>query len=235
MNKNIIPAICAVAGVALGFTGGFIFAKNKYKKAYEKKVEEEMTKFYSKNTKAPEGHETTKEEAEEIAKDFPKELWTEAFKKDQESRKKAREIVRQEQYDWEEGFEDDPAENEHPRDNDVNYSDLTQAFEEDLKLYSEHSGLSMSELRNNDVNIIDAEDYYERDNGQEINEIQWSPDYNELRDIDGNVLAPEITLGRDYQDILQYSESMPASDIFLHDERLDKYYLLSLESPRHIK
>lgn len=235
MKKYIVPAVCAAVGVALGFTGGFIFAKNKYKKAYEDKVEEEMLRILKENDKTPEAHETTKEEAEEIAKDFPKELWTEAFKKDQEKRKVAREIVRQEGYDWEEGFEDDPAESEHPRDDGPVYTKRIEEFEEDLKLYSEHSGLSQSELRQGGVNIIDAEDYYDRDNGEEINEIQWSPDYNELRNVDGEVLVPEITLGKDYADILQYAESMPASDIFIHDERLDRYYLLSLESPRHIK
>lgn len=233
MNKYIVPAICAVAGVGIGFAGGFIFAKNKYKKKYEKEAEEAMLKFFRKN-KVPEGTKPTKEEAEEIAKDFPKELWTEQFKKDQEKRKEAANIIRERKYDDPDIY--DPADYEHPEEDEARYSRCKEDFNEKLDLYSEYSGISKSELLQGGVGIIDAEDFYESDHDPDaLEELQWCPDYNELRDINGDILAPEITLGPDFADILQYAENMPASDVWLHDERLDTYYKLSLESPRHIK
>ena len=238
MNRNVIPSICAVVGLGIGFGAGFIFAKKKYQKFYEDKVEAEILAYLKKNEKksdkSDDEHKPTKEEAEEIAKDFPKELWTDSFKKSQEDRKKARELIRQERYEAEDDI--DPAEMEHPEDDKADYSAQKEAFNERLNDYSEFAGVSKSELMQNSVNIIDAEDYYSAEHAENaLEELQWSPDYEELRDVDGNILAPEITLGPDYADILKYAESMPASDVFLQDDRLGTYYILTLDSPRRIK
>lgn len=238
----VIPAVCAAVGIGIGFAGGFIFAKNKYKKKYEQEAETQMFEFL-KNNKVPDGEKVTPEKAEEIGKDFPKELWTEQFKKDQEKRKEAREIVREEKYYIDDDGNEvskkeiyDPAEYEHPEEDEERYNRCKEEFNDKLDLYSEFSGISRSELLQGTVNIIDAEDYYESEHdSDDLEEFQWNADTNELRDVDGNVVAPEITFGPEYADILQYCESMPASTIYLHDERLDAYYTVCLENPMDIK
>lgn len=241
MNKVIIPSICAVAGLGLGFAAGFIFAKKKYQKFYEDKVENDILEYIKKNEKKPEegtveGHKTTPEEKAEIAKEFPKQQWTDSFKKSQEERKKSRELIRQYEYDSDDVIEvEDAKEMRYKEVNKADYNKLKESFNEELDLYSEFSGVSKSELLQNTVEIIDDTEYYSEDHPEALEELQWSPDYNELRDVDGNVLAPEITLGPEYTDILRKAEETPDSEIYLQDDRLGKYYVLSIESPRHIK
>lgn len=238
MSKTnvMVPVICAVAGAAAGFVGGFIFAKAKYKKVYEEKADEEIAKFMKGQMMNVEGKKPTPDEAKEIAKDFPAEAWSKAFEEQQKEKKELKNIMRDNGYIPDEKEQIDPAEKEHPEEDETSrYAKQKEEFEEQLNLYSEYSGISKSELLADGVQIIEEEDFFNEKNEDDYEQYQWSPDYSELRNIDGEVMVPEILLGPEYNDILQAVENSPVNPIFVHDERLEHYFSIELESPRHIK
>ena len=236
MNKTnvAIPAICAVAGVAVGFIGGFFFAKAKYKKLYEEKADNEIVKYMKEHE--VEGTKPTPDEAKEIAKNFPTETWSKAFEEQQAEKKEYKNILRDEDYISEDKEPIDPAEKEHPtEDENTLYATQKEAFEEQLNLFSEYSGISKSELLSGGVQIIDADEFFADKDEIDYEQYQWSPDYSELRNIDGEIMVPEILLGPEYSEILQKVEESPIEATYIHDERLDHYFSVELESPRHIK
>lgn len=236
-NDILIPAGCAAVGIAVGFIGGFIFAKGKYKKLYEKKYDDEIYKLKKEEAMKEsdiEGTKPTEEEAKEIAKDFPSDLWTEAFKKEQEKRKEYKNLVRKEGYAPDD--KDEKKEIFNVKEfNKKNYEENKSKFEEELELRAEYSGISIDELRDASVRIIDEEDYYENTHDSEPIEVEWSPRDSALRDIEGNILEPEITFGEDWDQILRRIEDRPGEDTWVYDERLDLYYCCCLEDPRNLK
>lgn len=236
--KRFIPAGCAAAGLVAGFLGGYFFAKHKYKKAYEEKVDAELYEMKKREAALKaEGEKPTEKEAAEIAKDFPKEAWTESFKKSQEKRKEYKNLIRNEDY-----LPDDDG--EIPEKEDIfdnesfekkNYEEQKNKFEEDLRLRSEYSGISENDLRNLEVIIISEEDYYESTHDSEPIEMEWDPTSSILRDVDGNILEPEITFGEDWDTILRRIEDTPDRDTWVYDERLELYYCVCLTNARSIK
>ena len=231
-----VPVICAVAGATIGFVGGFIFAKARYKKIYENKADEEISKFMKGQMMDVEGKKPTSEEAKEIAKDFPAEAWSKAFEEQQKEKKDLKNIMRDNGYIPEDKEKVDPAEKEHPEeDNSSKYAEQKAKFEEELNLFSEYSGISKSQLLTEGVQIIDADEFFNEKNEDDYDQYQWSPDYGELRNIDGELMIPEILLGPEFSDILQTVEQSPVEATYIHDERLDHYFSVELESPRHIK
>ena len=239
-TKNVvIPAVCAVAGVAAGFVGGFFFAKAKYKKVYEEKYEKDIYQLKKKEAKATaseEPHDTTEDEAKKIAEGFPSELWTEQFKKDQEKRKEYKNLVRKEQYILDD--DDNDVDKSEVFDNDKfekkNYSRCKQEFEDKLDTFSEYSGISKAALMQGSVRIISDDDYYASTHDAEPTELQWDSVSCVLNDIDGNILEPEITFGEDWNDILRRIESRGGEDTWVYDERLEEYYCVSLKNARDI-
>ena len=239
MKKAIIPAGCAVAGIITGFVGGYFFARSKYKKQIAK-CDEELYAIKKKEAamrEEVEGTKPTEEEAKKIAENFPQELWTESFKKNQEKRKDYKNLVRQEGY-----LPDDDG--EIPEKKDVfdnesferkNYKEAKSKFEEDLKLHSEYSGISEDELRHCEVSIISEEEYYEETHDTEPIEMEWDPTCSVLRDVEGNILEPEISLGDDWDMILRRVEDTPDRDTWVYDERLELYYCICLQTPRNLK
>lgn len=235
-NDIAIPAVCAVAGAAIGFIGGFIFAKAKYKKLYEDKYDKEVFELKKKNMKSEiEGEKVDDEKAKEIAKDFPSELWTEQFKKDNEKRKEYKNIVRKEQY-----FEDDNGEvdksevfDEKKFDKENKTKQETE-LEEDIQRYSEYAGISVEELKKGSVRIISDDEYYETEHKDDPVELQWSTMGGILRNEDGEILEPSITFGEDWDEIVRRIETRE-EETFVYDERLDRYYMVSIENPRNVK
>ena len=230
-----IPALCAVAGIAVGFAAGYLFSK----KRYEKKFDEELYAIKKEAAmKAEElGKKPTEEEAKEIAKDFPTELWTETFKKQNEKRKEYKNLIRNEEYmpdddgetpDKSEVFDNESFEKK-------NYEEAKSKFDDDIRTRSEYSGISEEELRNCEVVIISEEDYYESTHDTEPIEMEWDPSCSILRDIEGNILEPEITLGDDWDMILRRIEETPDRDTWVYDERLELYYCVCVANPRNLK
>lgn len=239
MKSNVlVPAGCAVAGIAIGFLGGFIFAKSKYKKMYEKQYDDAMYEIKKKeasmNSTEVEGKKPTEEEAKEIAKDFPSDLWSKAFEEKQEKRKDYKNLVRKEGY-----FPDEEDRKDEKFDNEAfekkNYAECKSKFEEDLKLHSEYTGISEDELREGEVRIISEDEYYEETHDSEPVELEWDPDASVLRDIEGNILEPEITFGEDWDEILRNIEDNAGHDTWVYDERLELFYCVCVLNPRLIK
>ena len=241
-TKNVIvPVICAVAGTAIGFAGGFIFAKAKYKKHYQDELDK-ATYEISKKEAAMEakdvvGTKPTEEEAKEIAKDFPTELWTEQFKKQQHKRKDYKNLVRKEGY-----FPDEDGNEVTKKDafdekkfDEKNYDECKQKFEEDLKSHAEYSGISEAVLMEGVVRIIPEDEYYEETHDSEPIELEWDMSCSILRDIEGNILEPEITFGEDWDEILRRIEERPDGDTWVYDERLDLYYCACVSNARNVK
>ena len=211
MNNNvIIPAICAVAGVTVGFVGGFIFAKAKDKKLYEDKYEKDIFEMKKKEAKAAidDGHTPSEEEAKNIAKDFPTELWTESFKKDQQKRKDYKNLVRKEQYILDD--DDNEVDKSEVFDNDKFESDnlarCKEEFEDRVRLYSEYSGISVEALLEGEVRIISEDEYYETTHESEATELQWDKKAKILRNADGDICEPEVTFGDDWVKIIELIE-----------------------------
>lgn len=235
MNKCLIPAVCAVAGVAAGFVGGFIFAKAKYKKLYEEKYEKEKFESKKKEAKAAidDGHMTSEEEAEKIAKGFPTELWTESFKKEHEKKKEYKNILRTEEYNDE--IVDDSEVFDNAKFEAKNYSRCKEEFDDKLKTFSEYSGISEEALMQGSVRIISDDEYYETTHECEPTELQWDPMSSILRSIDGDILEPEITFGKDWEEIIERIEAREENETWVYDERLEEYYCVSLDNPRNVK
>ena len=84
------------------------------------------------------------------------------------------------------------------------------------------------------VRIISDDEYYESTHDAEPTEVQWDPTSGVLRDVDGNILEPEITFGGDWDEILRRVESRGNEDTWVYDERLEEYYCVSLLNPRDI-
>lgn len=232
MNKSniLIPAGCAVAGVVIGFVGGFIFAKRKYKKLYEEKYDKDIYDF-KKGLSNIEGTPVDEKKAEEIVKDSPEsaELWTESFKKQQEKMKAYKNIVREAEYDIpEDAFDNEKFEKE-------NYERCKQYFEDQLNSYSEYSGISKDALLDCSVRVMSEEEYYEETHNSEPLELQWDPHGTILRDEDGEILEPEITFGNEWKEVLEYAEKRPDQITYVYDERIDNYYSLEIENPRSVK
>ena len=237
-NDITVPAICAVAGIAVGFIGGFIFAKAKYKKIYEEKYDKEVFEMKKKNMKSEivEGEKVNPEKAKEIAKDFPSELWTEQFKKDNEKRKEYKNILRTEEYyEDEKGNEVDKAEVFDDKKFDKkNKTKREQEFEEDIQRHSEYAGISVEELKKGSVRVISDDEYYALERDDEPVELQWSTMGSVLRDEEGEILEPSITFGEDWDEIIRRVEARE-EETFVYDERLNRYYMVSLETPRSVK
>lgn len=233
-SKNIlIPALCAVAGVTVGFVGGFIFAKAKYKKAYEKKYEDDIYALKKKDVKdqiKDDGHKTTEEEAKKIAESFPSELWTEQFKKSQEKKKEYKNICRENGYIYDtDGNKIDKSEVfDNAKFEKENYKRCKEEFDERVKRFSEFSGISLEALLQGTVSIVDGDDYYENAHDAEPTELEWDPKSSTLRDIDGDILEPEITFGDDWDSILRRIEDRPDAETWVYDERIEEYYLCKL-------
>lgn len=238
MNKYLIPAVCAVAGVTAGFVGGFIFAKAKYKKLYEEKYEKEKFEDKKKEAKAAidDGHTPSEEEAKKIAEGFPTELWTESFKKDQEKKKEYKNILRTEEYidddgkgvDKSEVFDDEKFSKE-------NKSRCQEEFDDKLKTFSEYSGISEDALMQGSVRVISDDEYYEMTHECEPTELQWDASCSTLRSIDGDILEPEITFGEDWDEIIRRIEERPETETWVYDERLEEYYCVEVANPRSLK
>lgn len=234
MNKNniIIPAGCAVAGIIVGFVGGVIFGKHKYKKFYENKYNDDIYEYRKKDI---EGEIPSEEKREEIAKASPEstELWTESFKKQHEKMKEYKNVVRREGYSGEDVPDDEIFDND--KFEKENYDRCKQYFEDQLEAYSEYSGISKNTLINCEVRVIPEEEYFEETHDSEPVDLQWDPYGTVLRDEDGEHLEPEITFGRDWRDIIEYAEQRPDQITYVHDERLDNYYTIEIENPRTVK
>ena len=226
----IVPVCCAVAGTVIGFVGGFIFAKRKYKKLYEDKYNKDIYEFKKQHTENVDGEVPSDEKREEIAAASPKstELWTESFKKQHEKMKEYKNIVRTAEYSDDEVFDNEKLEKE-------NYERCKQYFEDQLESYSEYSGISKDVLRNSDVRVISEEEYFDETHDSEILELQWDPYGTILRDTDGEFLEPEITFGEEWKDIISEAENHPDQITYVYDERLDTYYSIEIENPRNVK
>lgn len=237
MDRYLIPAVCAVAGVAAGFVGGFIFAKAKYKKLYEEKYEKDI--FNLKKEKAKEeaydGHETTEEEAKNIAKNFPTGLWTEQFKQKQEKVKQYRNILREEQYIDDDRVVDKSEVFDNAKFEAENHSRCQEEFDDKLKTFSEYSGISEEALMQGSVRVISDEEYYESEHESEPTEVQWDPSSSILRNVDGDILEPEITFGDDWDEILRRVEARPETETWVYDERIEEYYCVSVTNLRSLK
>ena len=228
-----VPAGCALAGIAVGTIIGYFIAKKKLKEKYEKEANEQLQKYIKENIV---GSKPTKEQAEKIAKDFPTESWTEAFKKDQEKRKDYKNILRKEQYVDDDGNEvskEDIFDDE--KFDKKNLSKSKEIFEDQLQEYSEYSGISTEELLKCPVHVISESEYYDDTHDSEPEEFEWDPKAAILRSEDGEILEPIIIFGEDYKEILQEIEEKSPNDTWVHDERLEKYYCISVLNPRYLK
>ena len=240
MKKAMVPVICAVTGVA-GFVGGFIFAKSKYKKMYEEKADAEIAKHIKKESKMDvEGTPVDPKKAEEIANDSPEstELWSKAFKEKQDKHKEYKNILREAEYADDDVIEVDDTSKKHGEGYDRElYSEQKEDFERKLDTFSELSGISKSELRNEEVVVLEAHEFWANPDAEKINydEYQWSPLYNELRDVDGNPVVPEILLGPKFEDILREVERNPVEATYIYDGRIEEYFTIELDNPRNIK
>ena len=235
-TKNVvIPAVCAVAGVAAGFIGGFFFAKAKYKKVYEEKYEKDIFESKKKEAKTAidDGHTPSEEETEKIVKGFPTELWTESFKKDQEKKKEYKNILRTEEYNDE--VVNDSEVFDNAKFEAKNYARCKEEFDDKLKTFSEYSGISEEALMQGSVRIVTDDEYYETTHECEPTELQWDPMSSILRSIDGDILEPEITFGEDWEEIVHRIEAREENETWVYDERLEEYYCVSLDNPRNVK
>ena len=240
MTKFMLPAGCAVAGAVVGLIGGYFIGKKKCKKFYEEEYDKrvyELKREAAMKSEEVEGRKPTEEEAAEIAKDFPTELWSKTFKENNEKRKDYKNLVRQEGY-----LPDDDGEQVDKKDifdNEAfekrNYDEAQKRFDEELSLRAEYCGVSEEALRECDVIIISEEEYYSETHSTEPVEIEWDATYSCLRDIDGEILEPEIILGPDWDMILRRVEDTPDNGTWVYDERLDRYYYILLANPRSNK
>ena len=218
MNKYIVPAICAVAGAAIGAVGGFIFAKSKYKKAYEDKVNEETKAFIKhyeeKNppivSKGEDDHNPISDNwKQEVAKDFPKEAWESAVKSAGEVRNKYYKAA--EQYDK-------SKKEEKPESGDISYS-IESTEEPD----------SWDRREFDDPYLITPNEHYSEQEDWETTELVWDPESMTLADIDGNIFNyPAETVGMEN---LRYAEDHPDSETFVRNERDDCDYLITIKNP----
>lgn len=235
-NKVLIPAVCAVAGVAAGFVGGFIFAKAKYKKFYENKYDNDIYAMKKKEAKADaELHATTEEEAKKINESFPSELWTEQFKKDQEKRKDYKNLVRKEGYIPDDDKEENPEVFNAAKFDRENYSKCEEEFKERVKLFSEYSGISEEALMQGEVRIISEEEYYEGTHESEPTELEWDMRAHLLTGVDGDIYEPQVTFGDDWEKIIELIEELrtrnPESDVWIYDERIEEFYCVTSTNP----
>lgn len=216
MNKYIIPAICAVAGVAIGAVGGFFFAKAKYKKIYEAESNKEIKEFikhYEEKyppvvCKGEDDHNDISDNwKKEAAQDFPKEAWENAVKSSGEYRnkyyKKASDL-----YD---------------KSKDEEKSETTYSITSD-----EDDGTPDTWDRRefDDPYLITADEHYSQQNDWETIELQWDPDSMTLSDLDGNIYNyPAETIGMDN---LRYAEDHADSEVYIRNERDDCDYLVTI-------
>lgn len=218
MNKYIVPAICAVAGAALGAVGGFIFAKSKYKKAYEQKANDEIKEFINhyeeKNppivSKGEDDHNDISDNwKKEVAEEFPKEAWEKAILHQGEVRNEY--YKRAKQYD-----KASDAKPEYEKNPDVEYS-----------MESDEEPDSWDRREFDDPYLITADEHYTQAGDWETTELIWDPESMVLADIDGNIFNyPAETVGMDN---LRHAELHPDSETYVRNERDDCDYLITIK------
>ena len=213
MNKIIIPAICAVAGVAVGAVGGFFFAKAKYEKAYQDRANDEIKEFIKhyeeKNppvvSKGEDDHNDISDNwKQEAVKDFPKEEWEKSIRRAGDERVDYRKKVK-ENYDK-------SKDEEKP--------------ETEYKMESESDDWDRQEF--DDPYLITPDEHYEAASDWEMIELEWDIDKYILSDIDGNIYPyPDETIGMEN---LRHVEDHPDQDNFVRNERDGVDYRISLKS-----
>lgn len=227
MNKYILPAICAVAGMAAGAVGGFFFAKARYKSVYEKQANEEMKEFIKhyeeKNppivSKGEDDHNDISDNwKKEAVQDFPKEAWEKAVRNAEPVRNKYYKVAK-DNYDKskdEEKPKASEAKPEYEKNPDVEYS-----------MESDEGPDNWDRREFDDPYLITADEHYQEQNDWESIELQWDPDSMVLSDLDGNIYPyPAETIGMEN---LRYAEDHADSEIYVRNERDDCDYLITIK------
>lgn len=211
MKNYVIPVICAVAGVAVGAIGGFLFAKSKYKKEYEEKANKEIKEYidhYEKKHAEDIPKEETKENwKEEALKNFPKDEWMKAVGTNREMRtnynKKAKDL-------YDKSTEEEP---------EVSYS-----LEKDEEENGDDPDWEHEEF--DDPYLITPDEHYEVCDKWEQVEMNWNAESGVLSDVDGNIYPyPEDTCGFEN---LQHFVDHPDSGYFIRNERDGVDYSINL-------